>query len=189
MTLNSIRLPSIIDGFIEAITSLCHVFRDWLQNPLIEWSVLIGWNRFESCLTGFEVRAYFQAWLLYSSMCFRQNLPVTKTCWIRREFEQLSSSIAWRVIGFQSSAKKRSRAGLKGFIGPAHAKILAQVCNAATRHQIELESYPNYPRIQQVFCLKSKKNDFRFRFGVRWGDRFKWGCFCFFWPVLPGPGP
>ena len=29
-----------------------------------------------------------------------------KTCWIRRGFEQLSSSIAWRVIWLQSSAKK-----------------------------------------------------------------------------------
>jgi len=37
-----------------------------------------------------------------------------KTCWIRRGFEQLSSSIAWRVIGLQSSAKKVARAGLKG---------------------------------------------------------------------------
>ena len=37
-----------------------------------------------------------------------------KTCWIRRGFEQLSNSIAWRVLGLQSSAKKRSRAGPKG---------------------------------------------------------------------------
>jgi len=28
-------------------------------------------------LTGFEVRAYFQAWLLYRNTCFRQNVPVT----------------------------------------------------------------------------------------------------------------
>jgi len=27
-----------------------------------------------------------------------------KTCWIRRGFEQLSSSIAWRVLGLQNSA-------------------------------------------------------------------------------------
>jgi len=39
---------------------------------------------------------------------------VYKTCWIRRGFEQLSSSIAWRVIGLQSSAKKRSHTGIKG---------------------------------------------------------------------------
>ena len=88
MGLNRIRLPSIINGFIEAITSLCHVFRDWLQDPLNAWSVLTGWNRFESYLIGFEVRAYFQAWLLYSSACLRlglytavlvsgKNLPVT----------------------------------------------------------------------------------------------------------------
>ena len=38
-----------------------------------------------------------------------------KTCWIRRGFEQLSSSIAWRVIGLQSSAWNVIFAGLKGF--------------------------------------------------------------------------
>jgi len=37
-----------------------------------------------------------------------------KTCWIRRGFEQLSSSIAWRVIGLQSSARQVAHAGLKG---------------------------------------------------------------------------
>jgi len=74
-------------------------------------------------------------------------------------------------------------------LSPAPAKILAQVCNAVTRHPIELESYPNHPRIQQVFCLKSKKKDFRFGFGVRCRDRCKWGYFCFFWTPSPGPGP
>ena len=39
-----------------------------------------------------------------------------KTCWIRREFEQLSSSIAWRVIRLQNSAKKVAHPGLKGLI-------------------------------------------------------------------------
>jgi len=38
-----------------------------------------------------------------------------KTCWIRRGYEQLSSSIAWRVITLQSSARKVAHAGLKGF--------------------------------------------------------------------------
>ena len=37
-----------------------------------------------------------------------------KTCWIRRGFEQLSSSSGWRVIGLQSSARKVAHAGLKG---------------------------------------------------------------------------
>jgi len=37
-----------------------------------------------------------------------------KTCWIRRGFEQLSSSNAWRVRGLQSSARKVAHAGLKG---------------------------------------------------------------------------
>ena len=70
---------------------------------------------------------------------------------------------------------------------PAPSKILAQVCNVVTRNPIELESYPNHPRIQQVFCLKSKKNDFRFRFRVRWGDRCKRGCFCFFLATFTWP--
>jgi len=52
-------------------------------------------------------------------------------------------------------------------LSPAPAKILAQVCNAVTRHPIELESFPNHPRIQQVFCLKSK--EIRFSFSV-WGS-------------------
>ena len=37
-----------------------------------------------------------------------------KTCWIRRGFEQLSSSIAWQVIGLQSSAWNVVFPGLKG---------------------------------------------------------------------------
>ena len=37
-----------------------------------------------------------------------------KTCWIRRGFEQLSSSIARRVIRLQSSTRKVAHAGLKG---------------------------------------------------------------------------
>jgi len=37
-----------------------------------------------------------------------------KTCWIRRGFEQLSCSIAWRDIGLQSSARKVVHVGLKG---------------------------------------------------------------------------
>ena len=81
----------------------------------------------------------------------------------------------------------RSQKFLKGLLSPALAKILPQVCNAVTRHSIELESYQNHPRIQQVFCLKSKKNDFCFRFGVRWGDRCKWGCFCFFLATFTWP--
>jgi len=38
-----------------------------------------------------------------------------KTCCIRRGFEQLSSSIAWRVIGLQSFARNVVFAGLQGF--------------------------------------------------------------------------
>jgi len=37
-----------------------------------------------------------------------------KTCWIRRGFEQLHSSISWRVIVLQSSVKTVAPAGLKG---------------------------------------------------------------------------
>jgi len=51
-----------------------HVFRDWLQDPLIAWIVLIVWNRFECCLVGFEVGTCFQAWLLSSSAYFRLSL-------------------------------------------------------------------------------------------------------------------
>jgi len=36
-----------------------------------------------------------------------------ETCWIRRGFAQLSSSIAWRGIGLQSSARNVAYTGLK----------------------------------------------------------------------------
>jgi len=75
-------------------------------------------------------------------------------------------------------------------LSPAPAKILAQVCNAATRHPIELACYPNHPRIQLVFCLKSKKKTI-FVFGLRFagGTAASGGVFAFFGPPLPGPGP
>jgi len=65
---------------------------------------------------------------------------------------------------------------------PASAKILARVCNAVTCHPIELESYPNQPRIQQVFCLKSKKTVFVFGLGFAGGTAASGGVFDFFWP-------
>jgi len=37
-----------------------------------------------------------------------------KTCWIRRWFEQLSSSMAWRVKGLQSYERKVAHTGLRG---------------------------------------------------------------------------
>ena len=66
---------------------------------------------------------------------------------------------------------------------------MAQVCNAVTRHPIKLESYPNDPRIQQVFCLKSKKNIFVFGVGFDGGTAASGGIFAFLWPPLPRPGP
>jgi len=55
-----------------------------------------------------------------------------KTCWIRKGFEQLSTSIAWQVMGLQSSAKKVSRTGLKGFLnrlgGLTSNKLLTKMC-------------------------------------------------------------
>jgi len=50
-----------------------------------------------------------------------------KTCCIRRGFEQLSSSIAWRVIGLQSSARKVAHAGLKGFFTTFLLKQLSEI--------------------------------------------------------------
>jgi len=47
-----------------------------------------------------------------------------KTCWIRRGFEQLSSSIAWRVIGLQSSTRKVAHAGLKGWPTPSESTAI-----------------------------------------------------------------
>jgi len=44
-------------------------------------------------------------------MFFKSKL---KTCRIRTGFEHLSSSIGWRVIELQSSAKKVARVALEG---------------------------------------------------------------------------
>jgi len=42
MRLDNVSPPNVINGFIEAIMSLRHVFRDCLQDPLILWFVLIS---------------------------------------------------------------------------------------------------------------------------------------------------
>ena len=49
----------------------------------------------------------------------------------------------------------------------AKAHILARTLLATTRQAIELESYPNHPRIQQVLGSKSQKR-FSFSVGVFW---------------------
>jgi len=36
-------------------------------------------------------------------------------------------------------------------LGPGFTPFFAEICNPTTRQAIELESYPNNPRIQQVF--------------------------------------
>jgi len=36
-------------------------------------------------------------------------------------------------------------------LGPGFTPFFAELCNPISRQAIELESYPNYPRIQQVF--------------------------------------
>jgi len=75
-------------------------------------------------------------------------------------------------------------------LSPAPTKILAPVCNAVTRHTIKLEGYPNHPRIQQVFFLKSKKKTvlvFGLWFAV--GTAASGGIFVFLaiftWPWTP----
>jgi len=45
---------------------------------------------------------------------------------------------------------------------PAKAPNLGELCNPKTHQAIELESYPNHPRIQQVLRSKSKKTFFVF---------------------------
>jgi len=47
-------------------------------------------------------------------------------------------------------------------LSPAKAPNLAELCNPITHQAIELESYPNHPRIQQVLWSKSKQNVFVF---------------------------
>ena len=53
---------------------LCHDLRDWLQDRMTRWSVLIGWSYFESRWLDSRLNVYFQAWLLSSSVYFRLSL-------------------------------------------------------------------------------------------------------------------
>ena len=77
MRFNRRRLLSIINVFLSRlITSLSHDFRDWLQDRMIKWNVLIGWHHFESCEVRFEVKAWLWAWLLSSSICFSLSLCI-----------------------------------------------------------------------------------------------------------------
>jgi len=66
---------------------------------------------------------------------------------IRRGFEQLSSSIAWRVMGLQSSALKQSRAGLKRLM-PVLAALLSQ------KSETFAKNGSGRPRLVMVCSLK-----------------------------------
>ena len=73
---------------------------------------------------------------------------------------------------------------------PAKAPNLAELRNPITRQGIELESYPNHSRIQQVLWSKLK-TFFIFRWGISGGDVTEKACFENFsllWPAL-GPKP
>jgi len=73
---------------------------------------------------------------------------------------------------------------------PSKAPNLAEICNPITRQAVELENYPNHPRIQQ-FVIEIEKNVFRFRWGVSGGEVTKKACFGNFgllWLAL-GPNP
>jgi len=72
----------------------------------------------------------------------------------------------------------------------AKAHILAHTLLATTRQAIELESYPNHPRSQQVFGLKSKKKRFSFPVWVSLAGPLQMGVFWLFlsnftWPWTP----
>jgi len=60
------------------------------------------------------------------------------------------------------------------------AHILARTLLATTRQAIELESYPNHPRIQQVFGSKSKKTLFVFSVRFAEGTAASGGVLTFF---------
>ena len=60
-----------------------------------------------------------------------------KTCWIRRGFEQLSSSIAWRVIGLQSFTRKVVHAWLTGFQSNITCLSLLVACRYSVSFKVE----------------------------------------------------
>jgi len=63
--------------------------------------------------------------------------------------------------------RKRVCDFLSSPLSPGQATFLTRPLQIITRQAIELESYPNNPRIQQVLRLKLKKK--RFSFSV-WGS-------------------
>jgi len=56
------------------------------------------------------------------------------------------------------------------------------------RQPLELESYSNPLRIQQVFQLRPKKKFFTLDLWFSGGDITSVGVFAFFWQPLPYPG-
>jgi len=52
-------------------------------------------------------------------------------------------SVGWQIVYF-------GNVNVFNLVSPAKIPNLAELCNPITRQTIELESYPNHPRIQQV---------------------------------------
>ena len=78
-----------------------------------------------------------------------------------------------------------------GVKGPFQSRVGHVFCKGLQSYKIPAV------RARELFkpygFSKSSSSDWQkffvcFRFGVFWRWRHKWGCFCVFWPHLPGPG-
>jgi len=78
-----------------------------------------------------------------------------KTCWIRRGFEQLSSSIVWRALGLQSSTRKVAHAGLQGFLWEDDSCF--SVRNIQIQTKIPLGGWVRQPEVLSSSTIPSSK--------------------------------
>ena len=133
--------------------------------------------RWTVCICGVACLSTFVQSFLYGEKILKQ-LPI-----LTIQFSCITSTgIQAKSLGLLI-AKNLIKSFIKAFemlnpFSTTKAPNLAELCNLITCQAIELESYPNHPRIQQVLQSKSKKKRFfRFRWGISEGDVTMRACF------------
>jgi len=142
---------------------------------------------------------HWKALLNCSVSNVNQNIPfylrsVKKRSYRIALFNNLTSALTIIILNSLSNWVNGSSVVrfqfLENPLTTAQAHILARTLLATTRQAIELESYPNHPRIQLVFGLKSKKKRFSFSVWVSLAGPLQVGVFWLFlanftWPWIP----